>query len=37
MIDHLSKTAVEAETKCDRENPDGVEEENARWNENLIL
>ena len=30
MIDHLSKTAVEAETKCDRENPDRVEEENAR-------
>ena len=37
MFDHLSESAVEAETKCDWENPDRVEEENARWNENLIL
>ena len=30
MIGHLSDSAVEAETKCDWENPDRVEKENAR-------
>ena len=30
MFDHLSESAVEAETKCDWENPDRVEKENAR-------